>query len=71
MMHVHLLTIVLGIGFRLNTSFCVCHMISPGTRKKHFYFDLSGVSWLQNSAREEVPLHSGIVLLIPTKIALV
>jgi hypothetical protein len=38
MMHVHLLTILLRIGFRLNTSFCVCHMMSPGTRKTHFYF---------------------------------
>ena len=68
MMHVHLLTILLKIGFRLNTSFCVCHMMSPGTRKT-FYFDLSGVSWLQNSARKEMPLHSGIFLLILTKIA--
>jgi hypothetical protein len=44
-------------------------MMSPGTRKKHFYFDLSGVSWLQKSARKEMPLHSGIFLLILTKIA--
>jgi hypothetical protein len=68
-MHVQLLTILLGIGFRLNTSSSLFHMISPWTRKTNcILIFLVLVDW-NNSARNVMSLHSGIFLLIPTKIA--